>query len=651
MSLLLPVFLSSLLFPLSAEAARSLNSNDVHTYQQAFQLMTQKQAGEALELGKHAYDPVLNEVLMGLYLGQNESNQGYAVYTNFLNSHPNWPGSVLKPIARQAEQHMEARLAPDQALAFFSRFTAQSDEGFRRYIAALIAQGRAREAHQAIRIHWREDGMGEKEQEAFRHSFGEHLTATDTFARLDNMLWDNQDEQVKQLMPLLSVGQKKLAKARMALANGSRNAPKLLSSVPGALQSDRGLMFERIKWRFKEKDVLGALALLEHVGEPALHKEAWWNLRNRAVRELLQTGQYQRAYAQAQNHGLMEGNAFAEAEFLSGWIALRFLHKPQEAFVHFERLYGETSSPITLARAAYWAGRAKEDLSDEPAAHDWYGRALVYGTSYYGQLSAERLYHDSRISVPAPALSEDAKERFENSAEATRIAQLEQIGQPVLAQNFALAFGRSFTQEADFRLLCTFALELGHGEIAVRAAKEAAKKHILLPGEGYPLLTAASNMPPEQAALVHALIRQESEFDPFAVSPSGAVGLMQMLPSTAKHVAHQNNFGEDKPNLFDTPTSLKYGSAYVSELENDFGNYLPLVIAAYNAGPASVHGWMTQMGDPRAGQVDIVDWIESIPFAETRNYVQRVLEGLQIYRARLSGGSTMLALSNDLRGH
>ncbi|HVY12244.1 MAG TPA: lytic transglycosylase domain-containing protein, partial [Alphaproteobacteria bacterium] len=192
------------------------------------------------------------------------------------------------------------------------------------------------------------------------------------------------------------------------------------------------------------------------------------------------------------------------------------------------------------------------------------------------------------------------------------------------------------------------ALSLGHGEMAVRISKEAAKKKILLPGEGYPLLAAAEHLPQEQAALVHALIRQESEFDPNALSGSGAQGLMQMLPATAKHVGRQNGFGDETPNLFEVNTSLRYGTAYVSELENNFGGFLPLVIAAYNAGPSNVKGWMTHLGDPRAPNIDTVDWIESIPFAETRNYVQRVLEGLQIYRARLSGGSTMLALESDL---
>ncbi|MBI3418841.1 MAG: lytic transglycosylase domain-containing protein, partial [Proteobacteria bacterium] len=600
-------------------------------------------------LGSRAGDQGLSEVLSGIYLGQDGSDATFAVYQQFLQAHPTWPDSVLKPIARQAEQHMDAGLPATDVLAFFAQYPAQSDEGFRRYIAALSLQNRASEAKQAIRQRWRETAMGDREEDSFLRSFHALITGADTAARLDRFLWDGKYDQARTLYPHLSPGMKKLAQARIALAEGGgKKALRALRAVPAALQGDRGLLYDRIKLRFKEDDTEGAVAMITRAGAPPSHKDAWWNLRQRAARELLQNGQYRRAYSLAKNHGLSEGQPFAEAEFLSGWIALRFLNEPSVALDHFTRIYEQSSSPITLSRAAYWSARAYEQLNDGPHARSWYGRALVYGTSYYGQLAAARLYRESRISVPEAAISDAARERFENAAETSIITGLYQAGQTDLAQSFAIALARGFTQEQEFRLLCGLATTLDHGELAVRVSKEAAKKKILLPGEGYPLLSYAENLPEEQAALVHALIRQESEFDSRAVSSSNAQGLMQMLPSTAKHVAKQNNF-DDNPDLFDPATSVRFGTAYVNELQSDFGGYLPMVIASYNAGPNAVRGWLSKMGDPRAGQIDVLDWIESIPYAETRNYVQRVLEGLQVYRARLSGGSTMLALENDLR--
>jgi soluble lytic murein transglycosylase len=652
LKLLIPSILMAflLLAPGSAKALYSLSTEDEDIYQEAFQLLADKRGSDAVAQARRATDPILKDVILGLYLGTDESEQNFETYQNFLDSHSNWPGTITKPIGKQAARHMEAELPANEVLDFFKRYPPVSDDEFRRQIAALLSLGRTKEAHAAIRKRWQETGMGEKEQDAFLHSFGKHITATDTFIRLDNMLWEGQKEQAKQLFKHLSPAQKKLTQARIALPEHSKKAQALLNAVPANLQNTPGLLYERIRWRFKSDDTNGAVALLEKAGEPSHRQEAWWNLRNRAVRELLQDGQYQRAYKLAQDHGVMKGNAFAEGEFLSGWIALRFLNQPAKALTHFERLYEGTTSPISLGRAAYWCGRAYETLNENANAQNWYRKAVVNGTTYYGQLAATKLYGNSSISAPAPALGSEAQSDFEDSIQAARIAALEQVGELRLAGQFALALAQSFTQEQQFRLLGNMAMEMKRGDIAVKVSKEAAKKQILLPGEGYPLLSSLSGLPKEQAALVHALIRQESEFDPNAVSSSNAQGLMQMLPSTAKHVSKKNGFGESRPNLFDAETNLRYGTAYVEELQENFEEYLPLVIASYNAGPNAVRGWLGKMGDPRQGEVDSIDWIESIPYSETRNYVQRVLEGLQVYRARLSGGSTLLALESDLQG-
>lgn len=639
----------SVLAPLPAHAVRMLSDGDAGVYRDAFTALSQKRGADAVTLAARASDPLLQDVITGLLLGQDDSTGSFTSYVQFLDAHPAWPEKFLRNIAREAEQHMDNTMPPGDVLAFFKRYPPVSDEGFRRYVAALQSTGDNAEATKAIRTHWRENNFGEKEEDLFLHSYGSVITAADTSARLDRLLWDGQFDHAKRLFPLLSPGMRKVVTARIAMAENARNAEKALRAVPANMLNDQGLMYERIRQRFKADDAEGAVQLLEQVGLPATQKDEWWALRNRAVRELLQLGQYRRALNMALNHGMESGQGYAEAEFLAGWIGLRFLNEPQPAIQHFQNIYMQSTAPVSLSRAAYWTARAMEASNDDANARLWYARALVYGTTYYGQLAAAKLYHDSRISVPAANITPDAQMRFDTSDDTARIVQLEQAGEPDLAQSFAASLAKNFSEEQDFRMLCNLAVNLGRGNMAVRVAKEAAKKKILLPGEGYPLLAAAQDLPPEQAALVHALIRQESEFDPNALSASDARGLMQMLPGTAKHVAHENNFGDETPNLFDTATSLRYGAAYVNELQTEFNGFLPEVIAAYNAGPSNVKNWVTRMGDPSQQRIDTVDWIESIPFAETRNYVQRVLEGLQIYRARLSGGSTMLALESDLR--
>jgi soluble lytic murein transglycosylase len=647
---ILPIFLSFLLLiPGQAHAMRTLNDSDAGTYRDAFMALSQKRGADALSIASRATDPLLQDVITGLLLGQEDSTGSFTAYLQFLDTHPSWPERQLRAIARQAEQHMEGTMPTGEVLSFFKRYPPISDEGFRRYIGVLEASNDVDTARAAIRKRWREGAFGDKEQDQFLHSYGSQITAADTAARLDRLLWDSQFDHAKRLYPLLPAGTRKVVTVRIAMAENSKHADKALKAVPKNLMNDKGLVYERIRKRFKADDVEGAVELLEQVGIPATQKDEWWALRNRGVRELLQLGQYRRAMNMALNHGMSEGQGFAEAEFLAGWIGLRFLKEPQAATPHFQRIYSQTTSPMSQSRAAYWTARSYEESGDEANARTWYGKALVFGTTYYGQLAAARLYRDSRISVPAANITPDAQMRFDTSDDVARIVQLEQAGESDLAQSFAIALAKTFTQEQDFRMLCNLAVTMGRGNMAVRVAKEAAKKKILLPGEGYPLLAAAQDLPREQAALVHALIRQESEFDPNAVSASNAQGLMQMLPSTAKHVARVNNFDDDRPNMFDTETSLRYGAAYVNELQQEFGNFLPLVIASYNAGPGSVRNWVNRMGNPAEQRIDTVDWIESIPFSETRNYVQRVLENLQVYRARLSGGSTMLALENDLR--
>jgi soluble lytic murein transglycosylase len=639
----------SLLAPGSAHAVRMLSDSDAATYREAFTALSQKRGADAVSTAARASDPLLQDVITGLLLGQEDSSASFTSYVQFLDTHRNWPEKQQRAIARQAEQHMDAAMPDAEVLGFFKRYPPISDEGFRRYVTALQGAGDTKGAGDAIRKRWRDGAFGEKEEELFLHSYSGIVTANDTSARLDRLLWDGQFDHAKRLFPLISPGMRKVVTARIAMAENARNAEKALRAVPVSMLNDKGLMYERIRQRFKANDVEGAVALLEEVGLPSTQKDEWWNLRNRGVRELLQIGQYRRALTMALRHGMESGQGYAEAEFLAGWIGLRFLNEPQPAIQHFQNIYMQSNAPVTLSRAAYWTGRAMEAAGDEANARIWYGKALVYGTTYYGQLAAAKLYRDSRISVPAANITPDAQAQFDTSSDTARIVQLEQAGEPDLAQSFALALARSFSQEQDFRMLCNLAVNLGRGNMAVRVAKEAAKKKILLPGEGYPLLAAAQDLPREQAALVHALIRQESEFDPNALSTSDARGLMQMLPNTAKHVARTNSFGDEEPNLFDTATSLRYGSAYVAELQSEFNGFLPLVIASYNAVPSNVKNWVARMGNPAEQRIDSVDWIESIPFSETRNYVQRVLEGLQIYRARLSGGSTMLALESDLR--
>lgn len=602
---------------------------------------------DALRAIQGSSNPLMTDVITGLAMGQDDSPYDFNTAYQFLLSHSYWPESDRNNIARQAEKKIDGGQTPQTLIAFFTAYPAQTGDGFVKYIDALSSMGQTQKIASAIRNHWRDDNLGEDEQRIFIDRFGPSLSGADTFARLDRVLWDKQYEQAERLYGMISPGLKALAEARIALSKNSDKAPKLVERVPSNLQNDPGLMYERMRWRRKRDDMAGAYAILRAAGNRLGKPEEWWDERNLVIRDLMSTGSYAAAYQVAASHGTAKGQEFSDAEFMAGWLALRFLNNPQNALAHFQRLNGNATAPITFARAAYWIGRAEEALGQTEQAQSWFSRAASFGTTYYGQLAAARLYPTSQISASAPPIPSDAVANFQNLVTTAIVQQLAEIGAKKIAERFALAFAANATQENDFRLMAGLALQLNMPDVAVKVAKAAAKKQIVLPVEGYPVLNIVSG---DIAPLAHAITRQESQFDARIASSSNAQGLMQLLPSTAKHVANKAGLSVDPTNLYDPETNVALGTAYLQELMGNFNGSLPLTIGAYNAGPGRMRQWLAStMGDPRGQSVDdVVDWIERIPFNETRNYVQRVLEALQLYRAKLNGGAAILGINRDI---
>lgn len=632
----------------ASASAAPLSSHDADIYAGAFQALESKDGPHALSLAADAGDRTLYDVVVGLALQLDTAAADFNTYQQFLTAHSGWPEVEREAIAKSAEAKISGSDDPHALVPFFDAHPPQTGDGFMRYIAALDALHLQQRIPPLIRRQWREVNFGSDEQDIFVSHFSSSLLPGDTLYRLDRLLWDGAYEQAERLYPLLASGWRALAQARIALAKGESKAPALVSRVPANLQSDSGLLYQRVKWHLKKDDEEGAWDLMRSAGNRPSHPELWWDARQRIARGLLDRGQVQAAYNLVIAHGIAtKSPQQSEAEFLAGWIALRFLKNPALAQQHFQLLFKTGASPITLARASYWQGRCTEMLGQQAQAVAWYQRASSYGTTYYGQLAATKLYPASNISAAAPLPSADAVVRFEANPLSVIVQQLLQLGQKKMAERFALAYAKNENSEAGLRLMAELADRMQAPDIAVKIAKVAAKKLISLPVEGYPVLEDAAGLP--QAPLVHALIRQESQFDAKISSSSNAQGLMQLLPSTARHVMHKHDLNVDD-DLFNAHNNIQLGATYIQELLDQFGGSLPLAIAAYNAGPGRVHEWLGRIGDPRAPGFDTVDWVERIPFNETRNYVQRVLEALQIYRAKLSGGTALLGLKQDLGG-
>jgi soluble lytic murein transglycosylase len=387
--------------------------------------------------------------------------------------------------------------------------------------------------------------------------------------------------------------------------------------------------------------------MLEHPPATLVRPELWWNERAVQVRRALANGEASAAYKLASNNGLSRGAAYADAEFLSGWIALRFLGDAADALKHFQTLHDNVSYPVSLARGAYWAGRAAEALGDEETSQTWYKEAVSYPTTFYGQMARLRL-EDLSVPTDPPVSIEDAKAFAAD--ELVRAARyVAHSTDRTLFRSFILRLVDRAQTPAEHRLISALADHEGYPEVAVAASKASARKGVILIDNAYPKRTMPAGANTIEPELALAIMRQESAFDARAVSSAGARGLMQLISPTAQGVAKVLKLPFDRDRLTQDPDyNIRLGTRYLGDLVDQFGGSYVLAIAAYNAGPARVRSWSRNGGDPRKGALDIVDWIEMIPLSETRDYVQRVIENLEVYRARNGKAPIGARLKDDL---
>lgn len=337
-----------------------------------------------------------------------------------------------------------------------------------------------------------------------------------------------------------------------------------------------------------------------------------------------------------------------EAEWLSGWIALQFLKDSEVALNHFNRIRQKVKYPISLARASYWIGRASSLKGDKAAAVAAYRDAARHGTTYYGQLAAAENGIPVTLAnrTPAPNPSDTAK--FNDDERVRIVRMLKQVRAFGVIRHFTDKLIRETNDPVRQVLVARLAQDIDRRDHAVRVGRRAYRFNLPMPEIAYPILTMSKSTP--SLALSHAIIRQESNFDTSAISPAGARGLMQLMPRTAKDVARKLKVRYSLRRLTDSPSyNIRLGRAYLARLLSRFDGSYVLAIAAYNAGPGAAKRWVRENGDPREADVDVIDWIESIPYRETRNYVQRVMENIQVYRIRLGEAQLAEGIVRDLQ--
>lgn len=631
--------------PVSASQADGLSEADLQATRSALAAAQSGDWNRAYADVTPIDDPLPLKIVRWLDYSRPGASGRFADIAEFIEKNPNWPRQ--NALRKHAEEALSGE-SDEVAANWFKRFPPISAVGRVREAEIVLNSGDLEGGTAALRVAWIDGDFGALDERSFLVHHSASIRLDDDEKRLDRLLWDGQNEAARRMLPLVPPDWRGLAEARLALAVQASNAGVLVARVPAQLHSNPGLIYQELHWLTKKDMVDAAVQILLSQPGDLARPALWWAERQTIARRVLATGNAELAYRIVEQHGLIEGNAYSEAEFLLGYIALRYMKNPALAFDHFSRILTRVGTPYAKARAGYWGGRAAEAQAKPELAAKWYAAAADHMVTFYGQLAAHQLAEDAPphpMPEPVPDAAELARFNQIEEVRATRI--FVEFGYRDQSKAFLLKLADNATTPTGFAMLATLAETSGRVDLAIAVAKRAIEAGTPLMVHGYPITEIPSGGTAEHS-LLFAVTRQESAFERDAVSPAGARGLMQLMPATANSIANKLQLAFSAERLTtDGIYNVVLGRAYLETLIDDFGGSYALAIAAYNAGPGRVQQWLHDYGDPRSDNVDMVDWIENIPINETRNYVQRVLENLQIYRGQV-GRNSAFSLVSDL---
>jgi soluble lytic murein transglycosylase len=635
-----------------AALSSALQPSDASLLRQALLAARRGDTTTAQGLQAEMTNPIAKRLVTWAMVDSAGTNLDYFTLVNAMRELNGWPRpSRLRGALEKALE--TTAIPPDQVIAIFQGRDPETPQGAIALAAAYQASGRTADASALVKHVWRNHAFGADLQNEMLGRFSGVLTSDDHAARLEMLLYTGDTTAARALLGFVTPDQRALAEARMAFRAERSDASLLLGAVPPALQSDPGLAFDRARYYRKHNLETIAAGLVRSfpttTPEQAEVTKAIWAERRALMFAALQSLDYRGAYAAADDDSLQPGADRNEAEFFAGWIALAKLKNADLADQHFAKLQAGATTPITTSRAFYWRGRAAQAKGDMMDANLYWGQGAKYYTAFYGQLSAAKI-GQAKLELgtdPVPTAADRA--RFEGRDVIRAARMLGDAGDHQLLASFAMAAEEDIDSAAEMGLLVDLCRMYADQSLSMRVVRAAAMRGIYLPQRGYPVRMAPVGYGLAEPAFAFAITRQESSFDPMAHNPSGARGMMQLLPATAAGVARGQGLPFSTDRLYEADYNMKLGAAYLGQLTQEFDGSYVLAAAAYNAGPGRPPQWIAACGDPRGGNSDPADFIECIPFSETRDYVMRVMEGVEIYRARLAGGTAPLTIAADLK--
>ena len=628
----------------AVEKSKFLNLKDFERAKLVLTNINSKKWNTALKQSQKIKDKEFKRLITWMYLKQRGNQATFADYKKFIKNNSQYPR--IGRLQYLAETKISVKnLSPKVVIEWFKEYPPVSGIGKLKLAEALLGSNDKTGVVNTVKEGWVEADLNKSELRYFRNKFKNILNSEDHIKRAERLAWDKKYWDLKRMLRYLPTDQRALYNARQILMSNSYGVDNAISKVPTYLKNDIGLEYDRLKWRNRRGRLESSLEILykhSNKSEDALIRaDLWWKQRESITRSLIYKKRYKTAYKVASEHSLSSGPEFAEAEWLSGWIAHVFLNSQEYAINHFINFYDNVGYPISLARGAYWLGKSYQSLGDEKNAKKYFSQGSKFLTTYYGQLSLKEIDPTAKFALNDESkFSSDYKKNFENNELVRHVKILKELDNTKHSKDIIKHLAKMNIEEGSEVLAAQLATDVERYDYAIQISKSASYEKRFYLKYNYPIISTPkiiNNKTMPEPELVLAIIRQESEFDRKANSYVGARGMMQLMKYTDKVVAKQAKLPYSISGLTNDPVyNIKLGSYYFQSLLDSYNGYYPFALAAYNAGPNRVKTWRRVNGDPTRGQLSFINWIELIRFEETRNYVQRVLENVNVYRFMLS---------------
>ncbi|MDC6473925.1 lytic transglycosylase domain-containing protein [Candidatus Pelagibacter ubique] len=621
------------------KSSKYYSQKDYDIAKKSIQAMEKSQWTTALKNSKNAKDKSIYNFIQWRHLLTTGNQATFYDYMAFIQNNKDYPR--ISRIKYLAEQKLSTdKISPKKIINWFGVNEPLSGYGMLVLGESFIQTGDSEKGIALIKRGWITAELSRDSMKSLSKKYRKYLDSKDYINRADYLAWENKYWDLKRMLPYLPKDYQLLYTARQILMSKSYGVDQAIKNVPQKFKNDAGLNHDRLKWRRKRGRIDSSLEILFSIKnnkDYLVRPDKWWVERAIMTRALIYKNKYETAYKVASQHSLDKGSEFAEAEWLSGWIALSFLNDPILAVDHFNNFYQNVSYPISLARGAYWLGRSYEKIGDKRQSEDWYREAIKYLTTYYGQLAFLKINPSQNFELEEQADVKDDYRKYFYNKELVKITHLlNELNKDKYTKNILRHLANDNIASGSEILAAELATNISRYDFAIQVSKLASYEKRFHNTFNYPIISVpqyVNGRKIPETAFILSLIRQESEFDMRANSHVGAQGLMQIMPYTAKLVAKQAKLPYSKSRLTSDPEyNINLGSHYIAGLILQYDGAYPFATAAYNAGPKRVKHWKKINKDPQKKQIDFVDWVELIPFKETRNYVQRVMENYNVYR-------------------